>query len=265
MDEDNFFGDDSFDLPVEESTEEVIEQDPSDFETDEVTEPTSEDTEPVEEVKEPETPQQRMLRLKVDREEREVPEDEVIRLAQIGANQDRAIARAEQKVLDDYIAKQGYTWNDKPITTHAQYEQALQEQKMMEQYKDNNLPPEVIQELIESRRDREERAKEKEAKETEAKQQSEYNDFFQYFEGANDRRFDPKTDILPQEVIDAANNGVPLKYAYMDYHSKQLRNSLKTAKQNETNQKKAPVGSVTSHGNNAKEADDDFLLGFNSI
>lgn len=193
-----------------------------------------------------------------------MPEEEAIRLAQIGMNQDRAIARAKQEARDEYIRDQGYTWNDKPITNEAEYKQAIAEKEMMDKYKDKDLPPEVIQELIESRRDREERQKEKQAKQEEEKYQKDYNEFFQYFESANDRRFDPKTDTLPQEVIDAANNGVPLKYAYMDYHSKQLRNSLKVSKQNETNQKKSPVGSVTSHGNNAKVADDDFMSGWNS-
>lgn len=260
--DDDMILDDGFDsLPADDASDEIV-QDPSDFE-EQVEEPTSEPTEPVEEKKE-DTPQQRMLKLKVDREEQELPEDEVIRLAQIGKNQDRAIARAQQEARDAYIREQGYTWNDKPITNEAEYKQALAEKEMMDKYKDNNLPPEVIQELIESRRDREERQKEKQAKQEEEKYQKDYNDFFQYFESANDRRFDPKTDILPQEVIDAANNGVPLKYAYMDYHAKQLRNSLKTAKQNETNSKRAPVASVTAHGNNAKEAEEPFLKGWNS-
>lgn len=261
-DEDGFF-DDSDSLPADDIAEDTIEQESSDFEQDEVTEPTSEDTPTVEEVKE-DTPQQRMLKLKVDREEQELPEDEVIRLAQIGKNQDRAIARAQQEARDNYIKEQGYTWNDKPITNEAEYKQAIAEKEMMDKYKDKDLPPEVIQELIESRRDREERAKEKQAKQEEEKYQKDYNEFFNYFESVNKRRFDPKTDTLPQEVIDAANAGQPLKYAYMEHFTKQLRNSLKTAKQNETNSKRAPVASVTAHGSNAKEAEDEFLLGFNS-
>lgn len=261
MDDDNFFLDDSADLPVEETSNE-IEQDAADFEqqTDESTnEPESvEDTQ----TPEPETPQERMLRLKVDREEKEVPESEAIRLAQIGMNQDRAIARAKQEARDTYIKEQGYTWNDKPITNEAEYKQALAEQEMINKYKDRDLPPEVIQELVESRRDREERQREKQEKEQQDKQQAAFAEFFNYFESANERKFDPKTDILPQEVIDLAESGVPLKYAYMDYHNKQLKNSLKVSKQNETNQKKAPVGSVTAHGNNKMESEDEFLDAF---
>lgn len=261
MDEENLgFNDDSLDLPVEKSTEDSFNE-PEDLDTEEVTEPTSEDTEPVQEQQEL-TPQQRKLKVKVDREERELSEEEAIPFIQKGMVADRLIARAAQGARDAYIKEQGYTWNDKPITNEAEYKQALAEQEMQKKYE--NLPPEVAQELIESRRDREERAKEKQEKEAEAKQQAEYNEFFQVFEEANDRRFDPKTDKLPQEVIDMANSGVPLQTAYLKHHNKQLKTSLITAKQNATNQSKAPVGSITAHGNNAKEAVDPFLEGWNS-
>ncbi|KRE33289.1 hypothetical protein [Paenibacillus sp. Soil724D2] len=262
--DDDMILDDGFDLPVDDASDEITHE-PSDFESEQasVEEPTSEPTTPVEETKE-DTPQQRMLKLKVDRGEREVPEEEAILLAQKGLNYERAVERAKQEARDTYIAEQGYTWNDKPITNEAEYKQALAEQDLMKKYQDKDLPPEVIQELIESRRDREERQQEKQAKEEEAKQQKSYDDFFQYFESVNERRFDPKTDTLPQEVIEAANNGQPLKYAYMEHFTKQLRNSLKVSKQNETNQKKAPVGSVSAYGNNSKEPSDPFLEGFNS-
>lgn len=265
MDDENFFLDDSADLPVGDTSDE-IEQDSSDFDqqADENTNDSVETEQEQETTPEPETPQERMLRLKVDREEREIPESEAILLAQKGLNYERAVERAKQEARDTYIAEQGYTWNDKPITNESEYKQALAEQEMINKYKDRDLPPEVIQELVESRRDREERQREKQEKAEQEKQQKTFEEFFNYFESANDRRFDPKTDILPQEVIDLAESGVPLKYAYMDYHNKQLKNSLKVSKQNETNSKKAPVGSVTAHGNNKSEPEDDFLLGFNS-
>jgi hypothetical protein len=265
MDEDDMILPDDFEsLPADESMEDTKEP-VEDLDTETVEEPTSETTEPVEDTQEPETPQQRMLKLKVDRGEREVPEEEAILLAQKGLNYERGIERAKQEARDAYIAEQEIMWNGKLISTEAEYKQATAEQKLINQYKDRDLPEEVIQELLAGRRDREERAKEKEANEKQAKQQAAYNEFFDYFESVNERKFDPKTDILPQEVIDAADKGKPLMYAYMEHHNKQLRNSLKVAKQNETNSKKAPVGSVTAHGNNKPEPEDDFLAGFNSI
>jgi hypothetical protein len=262
-DDDMILPDDFESLPADESMDDTIEP-VEDLDTETAEEPTSETTEPVEDTQEPETPQQRMLKLKVDRGEREVPEEEAILLAQKGLNYERGIERAKQEARDAYIAEQKYTWNDKPITNEAEYKQAMAEQEMINKYKDRDLPPEVIQELVESRRDREERQKEKQAKEEQEKQQTAYNEFFDYFESVNERKFDPKTDMLPQEVIDAADKGKPLMYAYMEHHNKQLRNSLKVAKQNETNSKKAPVGSVTAHGNNKTEPEDAFLSGFNS-
>lgn len=260
MDDDKQFDMGFDDLPVNESVSDEFEQDPSDFETEETEESTNETVETVEEVKETTEPQK--IKVKFDREERELSVEEASLLAQKGMNYERAVARAAQEARDAYIAEQGYEWQGKPITNEAEYKQAIAEKEMMDKYKD--LPPELMQEIVESRRDREERAKEKQAKETEAKQQGDYNDFFQYFESVNERRFDPKTDTLPQEVIEAANNGQPLKYAYMEHFTKQLRNSLKVSKQNETNKQKAPVGSITSHGNNAKEPIDPFLEGWDS-
>jgi hypothetical protein len=159
----------------------------------------------------------------------------------------------------------GYTWNGQPITTEAQYKQAMAEQKLIEQYRDRDLPPEVIQELVENRRDREERQREKQTQAEQAKQQEAFNEFFQYFEQVNDRRFDANKDILPQEVIDAVAKGQPLKFAYMEHHNKTLRDQLKIAKQNQSNSKKAPVGSVTAGGGVKTDPEDLFLQGFNSI
>lgn len=238
---------------------------------DEPIEPDAEDTKPAEEPTEPTEPltQLQKLKLTYNGQELEIEAEEAKALAQKGMNYEKAVERARQEAAqearDAFIAGQGYTWNDKPITTEAEYKQAMAEQEMINKYKDRDLPPEVIQELVESRRDREERQREKAAKEEESKQQAAFDDFFKYFESVNERRFDPQKDILPQEVRDAVNNGQPLKHAYMEHHNKELRNQLKIAKQNEVNKTKSPVGSVTAGGGIKTEAEDDFMAGFNSI
>lgn len=267
MDDDMILPDDFESLPADEPTTDT--QDPvEDLDTETVDESTSDPTEPAEAAQEPQTDALQTLKLKFDREEVDVPIDEVRMLAQKGKNYERAMERtrqeAAQQARDSYIAEQGYEWNGKPITTEAQYKDALAEQKLIDQYKDSNLPDEVIQELMEGRKDREERAKEKAAQEEETKKTTQVNDFLDYFQRVNERPFDGVKDSIPQEVRDAVDRGETLKNAYMEFHNKELRNQLKIAKQNETNSKKAPVGSVTAHGGNKTEAEDDFLAGFNS-
>lgn len=229
-----------------------------------------EDTKPTiegaEGTQEPQTTPQK-IKIKYNHEEREIDVEEAAALAQKGLNYEKAIERARQeaaqKARDEVIASMGMTWNGKPITTEAEYKQALAEQELINKYSD--LPDEVRQELLESRRDREERQREKREREEAEKRQAAFNEFFDYFKAANDREFDPQKDVIPLEVQEAVQKGVPLKYAYMEYHNKELRNQLKIAKQNQTNLKKAPVGSVTAGGGTKTEPEDDFLAGFNSI
>jgi hypothetical protein len=230
----------------------------------------AEDTTPAEEPEQQTEPvQEQKLKLKFNHEEREISLEEATALAQKGMNYEKAVERARveaaQQARDAYIAEQGYEWNGKPITTEAQYKDALAEQKLIEQYKNTDLPDEIVQELLEGRKDREARAKEKAEQEAKAKEDAQVNDFLDYFQRVNERPFDGTKDSIPQEVKDAVDRGDTLKIAYMEYHNNELRKQLLIAKQNETNSKKAPVGSVTAFGGNKTEAEDDFLAGFNSI
>lgn len=266
MDEDMILPEGFEDTPTEEP---MVDTQELDFEesadpTEEVTTPTDEPTETQDPVTQPLT-----IPVKFNHQEMNLTVEEAAALAQKGMNYEKAVERARQEAAqqarDSVIADMGYTWNGKPITTEAEYKQVLQEQELISQYKDRDLPEEVIQELLASRRDREERQREKAANEAKAKQDAEFNEFFAYFQEVNERQFDAQKDVLPQEVIDAVNRGESLLGAYMKHHNKELRNQLKIAKQNQANSKKAPVGSVTAGGGIKTDPEDDFLAGFNSI
>ena len=264
MEDDMILPDDFVDSTPEDIETTVDEQEP---EFEETVEPTEEVTTPTDEPAEPQEPvtQPQKVKIKFNHEEREIDLEEAAQLAQKGMVFDKAIERAAQEARDKLIADMGYTWNGKPITTEAEYKQAMAEQELINKYKDRDLPDEVIKELIESRRDREERQREKAAKEEEARIQSTWNDFFKFFEEVNERAFDPKKDTLPAEVEQAIQNGHTPLEAYMRHHTKELRNQLKIAKQNQENMRKAPVGSVTAGGGTKTEPEDAFLAGFNSI
>jgi hypothetical protein len=230
--------------------------------------PEAEDTKPAEETTEPivDTPK---LKIKYNHEEKEISLEEATALAQKGLNYEKAIERAQQEAAqqarDAWIVEQGYTWNGKTITTESEYRQATAEQDLINKYQDRDMPPEVIQELVESRRFRESHLQERQQSEAKAREDAHLFDFLNYFKASNERDFDPAKDKIPQEVWEASNKGVPLKYAYMEHHTKELQTKVKVIKQNESNKQKAPVGSVTAHGSNEVAADDDFMKGFNSI
>lgn len=252
-----------------------IEMDPADFESSDESEDTeqSEDentTQTDDETEQPATDEWG-LPIKYNGEDRVLTKEEAQALAQKGMNYEKAIeraaseaaAQAAQTARDSYIAEQGYEWNGRTITTEADYKSALMEQELMRKYE--NLPPEVAAELMASRRDREERAQERKAAEEKAAYDRQLSDFLEAFQELHERPYDPKVDKVPPEVWAASQNGTQLVHAYMKHHNKELRNQLKISKQNESNGKKAPIGSVTANGSNKKEAADPFLEGFNSI
>lgn len=264
--EDDIILPEGFEMPQPEGTEPVVE-------TQEQTEPETvepgEDTTPPDTTEQPEVTEPQKIRVKFNHEEKELTVEEAAQLAQKGMNYEKAVERARQEAAqqarDAVIAEMGYTWNGKPITTESEYKQALAEQELINKYKDRELPEEVIKELIENRRFREESMKEKQTKETQAKEQAQFAEFFEYFQDANGRAFDPAKDSIPAEVQEAVSKGVPLKFAYMEHHNKELRNRIKIETQNKANKAKAPVGGVTVNGGTPPTSEDLFLKGFNSL
>jgi hypothetical protein len=260
MEEDMILPDDfSMDSPQSEEITEETEITEAPIDTVEDTKP----TETIEQEQSQETPQ--TLKIKYNHEEQEIPYDEAVPLIQKGMNFEKAVERARQEARDSYIAEQGLEWNGQQITTEAQYKQALQESQWMEQLQNRDLPEEVVQELIESRRDREERNREKEERAKTEREQADMIDFINYFRDANGRDFNADQDILPDSVWQATQQGIPLRYAYADFQNQQLRQQLNTLKKNQDNAKKAPVNGVTQHGSNETTSEDPFLKGFNSI
>jgi hypothetical protein len=119
--------------------------------------------------------------------------------------------------------------------------------------------------MLENRKFRDQYEAEKKAKAEEEKKNAEFGEFFEYYRQANGREYVPNQDAIPENVWEAVNQGVPLKFAYMSHENQQLRSQLSMLKQNESNTKKAPVGSVSAHGSNDIDVEDEFLAGFNSI
>lgn len=237
-------------------------------ETIEVTE-TVEETKPTEEV----SKNPYKLKIKYNHDEIELGEDEAVPLIQKGMNYDKAVERAGQEAIDKEYAdlyRGQFSISGKPILSKLDYENALIEKEMYDKYQNQGLPEDVIRELVESKKDREERKLEKQ---TVQEQRIEYerqqaiqqdaNDFFTWFQEENGRIFEVGKDTMPPEAWQAHLEGKNLIAEYSKYENKLIKQELKTLKQNKENQKKAPVNGVTVHGADSIESEDAFLSGFN--
>ena len=204
--------------------------------------------------------EQPKIKVKYNHQDMELPYEEAVQHIQKGMNYEKAIERtkaeAHQAARDAFIVEQGYEWNGKPISTEAEYKQALKEQELYEQYKTKELPEEVIQELIEGKRFREQLTQEKQTVAQQRKQEAEYKEFFEYFANENGRNFDPAQDVIPEEVWLAANKGKTLLDAYQANEAKsykakikELESQLNANKVNEANASTS-TGSVTGNGTN---------------
>lgn len=177
---------------------------------------------------------------------------------------------AESKARDKTIADMNMAWNGQPITTYDQYvkakaesEQYQKEQAIREEYEAKGLPEELVEELVESKRDREERNAEKLKKEAQDKKNAEYNEFFELFKEENGRDYDTASDTLPDEVwlMNAEDN--PKRKSLVDAYAHHLNKQLKAKiaeydskfqaiETNKANSASSP-GSVTGNGNSGTD------------
>jgi hypothetical protein len=257
-------GFDSSDLPQSEDLEETVEETQEETETEELS---AEDEEQTEGMTEQE--KEAFLKIKYNKEEIPLSEDEARELAQKGKNYDKLQEKVQQlesdprlSFVEDLAKEQNMT-----VDQYLQEVKKWKEQQQINELVNQNIPEEYAKEMLENRKFREQIESERKAKEQESKQSEEYGDFLQYFKQSNGRQFDPEkdADLLPQEVWQQHEAGVPLKFAYMEHQNNQLQSQLKTLKQNKENEKKAPVQGVTRHGSDNATSTDPFEQGFDSI
>jgi hypothetical protein len=209
------------------------------------------------------------IRVKYNHQELELPYEEAVTHIQKGMNYDKAVERARQEAAqqarDAVIAEMGYEWKGKPITTEAQYRQALKEKELEDklrlQY--SNVPDEIVDKLIEFDRFREETLAERKAREEaerkaqeerdfSARRESMYNEFASEFP---DYDTPEKLQSIPKEVwIEAdkwlksgGREGRRLADALTRYNWKQ---SMAKEQVNQSNQANAAgsTGSVRGQG-----------------
>jgi hypothetical protein len=221
---------------------------------------------------EPPAPPQ-TIKVKYNHQELELPIDEAVTHIQKGMNYDKAIERARQeaaqeaaqKARDAVIAEMGYEWKGKPITTEAEYRQALQEKeiedKLRLQY--SNLPDEIIDEILANRRFREETLAEKKAREEAERKAQEEKDFAarrdtmldEFLHEFPDYDTEEKWKAIPKEVWAEADKwlksggreGRRLADALAKYNLKQMQAQNQAAEANQANAASS-TGSVKGQG-----------------
>lgn len=207
------------------------------------------------------------FKVKFNHEEKEITYDDAIPLIQKGMNYDKQIERLQQLETDPrlhFVQELAESYN----MTVEEYMDAVKQQKEQEALNElvqNNIPEEYAKEMLENRKFRQQFESERQTKVQQEKQNEEFNEFFSYFKDVIGKEFNPEKDEIPASVWEANKNGVPLKYAYMEHQNQTFKSQLQQLKQNQSNVKKTPVGSVTKHGSTELAVDDDFLRGFNSI
>ena len=249
MEEDNFFDD----IEVTEPQVEGIEEQEPVQEVGE--EENTTQTEPQEEpVQEP------FLRIKYNKEERGLTQEEAIALSQKGMNYDKLQERLNQIENNRGLAYLNKLAQDNgtDIDTLVNYWEEQEQQAQLNQLIQSNIPQEMAEEILTNRKFREQFEEKQRQEQKQAAERQEFNEFFEAFPGV-----DPKS--IPKEVWEMNDNGIPLKFAYAEYDRRQLQNEVKILKQNQKNKASSPSVGTTGYGSRDNTLNDPFLEGFNSI
>jgi hypothetical protein len=213
------------------------------------------------------TPEQLRFKVKYNHEEQELGYDEAVPLIQKGMNYDKLQERLQEIESDprlsfvEELAKE----QNMDVNEFLDAVRSAREEQKLNELVQQNIPEDIAKEMLESRKFREQIKAEEQKKAEEEKKNAEFGEFFEFFKQANGKDFDPSKDQIPQEVWELNQQGVPMKFAYMQHHNSQLQAQLQTYKQNETNAKRAPVSGTTEYGGTTTESTDPFLAGFDSI
>ena len=200
---------------------------------------------------------QPFLNIKYNKEDMALTQEQAIELAQKGMNYDKIMDKlhqAENNVGMQYLNELAQR-NGATIEELVNYWRVQEEQAQLNQLIQNNIPEEYAKEILENRKFREEQQRLQRENAAKERQNLEFNEFFNAFPNV-------KPEEIPNSVWEANNNGIPLKFAYMQYENQQLLNKINILENNQANKNKAPIG--TGIGNTSNDDYDSFLDGFDN-
>lgn len=159
--------------------------------------------------------------------------EENAKFAQIRRDYEVKIATEKTKAIDEYIASQGYVFDGKPITTKAEYDQAIElndERQRQEDLRAQGIDPKMVEDYVNNN------PTVKWAKEYQTKQQQEEAKQKQFLEFA-EAYPDVKGDQIPAEVWQQFDQGKSLVDAYTKVENAKLKaeiNRIKLETEQET-------------------------------
>jgi hypothetical protein len=170
----------------------------------------------------PQAQEPRKLKVKYLHEDKEVTEDEAVPLIQKGMDYDRVKAQSEALMEDrKYIEDLAKEYGMDPKTLKTELAKAAKATKMQE-LTAKGIPDDVAEEIIESRKFREEqKARETQVQATE-RQNREAAEFLREYP-------DVKATDIPQNVWNDVNNGIPLVHAYARHENSLLKAQMNKA------------------------------------
>ncbi|OMF38778.1 hypothetical protein BK133_00815 [Paenibacillus sp. FSL H8-0548] len=157
--------------------------------------------------------------------------------------------KAAQEARDAYFAEQNIEWQGKKITTESEYKQALKEKELIDKYSEQGLPDDVVQELVEGKKFRDQYNETQKKTADQAKQESDFHAFLETYPDV-----DPKD--IPQTVWDDVSNGKSLVDAFVKHENQTLKQRLaeveksKQIEQQNIDNAQASTGAVTNTGGN---------------
>ncbi len=182
-------------------------------------------------------------------EEKEIDLEEAKTLAQKGMNYEPLQEKWEKSKgtiskIEEIARKAGFVNDDGHGDIEAYYEAAneqLREVEIAQMTSEYELPQELAEELYLSRKERAERQAEREKQATESKKQADYIDLLNFYKEVHGKDFDAETK-LPNEVWEAVEKGIPPKYAYAEYLTKQSFKEKAIEQANAENSGASPGG-----------------------
>jgi hypothetical protein len=212
---------------------------------------------------------EQLVKLRFNHEDKEVPLSEAIQLAQQGMNYSKLQEKLTSLESDPRLAfvERLASENNMSIEDFINAFEEERTQAEIDELVQASIPKEYAEEMVKNRQFREQLEAQQNAQQQEQMQQQENLEFFEQFKALHGREFDAQNDIkdIPQEVWQMNEQGIPLKFAYLQHFANQVKTENAQLKQNQINSDKSPVGSVTAFGSHNEGGEDEFLIGFNSV
>lgn len=170
---------------------------------------------------------------------------EVAFAKRLNSERQKIAAEVAQAARDALIAELNMVWNGKPIKTEAEYREALREKEIMDSLSNQNLPPEVVEEIIEGRRFREQFQQMQRERSLQERIDNDLREFAEYYP-------DVKLEEIPEDVYQlCGQKGLSLLDAYNRLEAPRqiakLKQAIEVKETNDKNANNSP-GSVTGQG-----------------